>query len=71
VSDNVVKLPQPKQFKRHYKKTQYVVTFIPATRKWKWEVTITTTIRYDEVADTELKAFRAAEKFIDQHIKDK
>lgn len=61
----------PKQMKRPYKKQHYIVTFIPATKKWKWEVTITNTIKFAEEADTQIKAFRAAEKFIDQHIKER
>jgi hypothetical protein len=69
-NENVVAI-QPKQLKRHYKRTTYVVTFIPSTKKWKWEVTITTTIKYHEEAETQIKAFRAAEKFIDQHVKEK
>lgn len=69
---NVVPLQvKPKQLTRHYKRTTYVVTYVPKTKKWKWDVTITTSMKYTEEADTQVKAFRAAEKFIDQHVKDK
>lgn len=60
---------QPKQVKRPYKKQSYTVTFIPATKKWKWEVVIKSELKFSEEADTQIKAFRAAEKFIDQHVK--
>lgn len=62
---------KPKTMNRTYKKQHYTVTFIPATKKWKWEVTITTKMVFSEVADTQIKAFRAAEKFIDLNVKEK
>ncbi len=67
---NVVSIITPKQMNRHYKRQKYTVTYVPATKSWKWEVTITTQLRFSEVAETQIKAFRAAEKFIDQHVKD-
>ncbi len=60
---------KPKQLKRQYKRQTYTVTFTPKTKKWHWEVVVTTTLKYGEDADTQIKAFRAAEKFIDQHVK--
>jgi hypothetical protein len=60
---------RPKTINRTYKKHKYTVSFIPATKKWKWEVEVVNTIRYCETADTQIKAFRAAEKFIDQTCK--
>ncbi len=65
--DNVITI-KPKQMQRSYKRSKYVVTFIPATKKWKWKVETTQTLVYEEEADTQVKAFRAAEKFIDSHI---
>lgn len=62
---------KPKQMKRSYKKQHYTVTFVPATKKWKWEVEVVSTMKFSELADTQVKAFRAAEKFIDQHVKEK
>jgi hypothetical protein len=56
---------------RLYKKQRYTVTFIPATKTWKWEVTVEVVTRYTErgESDTQIKAFRAAERFIDQYVK--
>lgn len=69
---NVVPITvKPKTLTRHYKRTTYVVTFVPKTKKWKWDVTVTNVMKYGEEADTQVKAFRAAERFIDQHVKDK
>lgn len=57
---------KPKTFQRTYKKHKITVTFIPATKKWRWKVTVVTTTHYDDYADTSMKAVRAAEKFIDK-----
>lgn len=66
---NVVVLPvKPKTLKRQYKRQHYTVTFIPATKKWKWAVTIVRELKFEEEADTQIKAFKAAERFIDQHV---
>lgn len=66
---NVVHIVPPKKMKRTYKKQHYTVTFVPKTKKWKWEVTVVNEVKFAEEADTQIKAFRAAEKFIDQHVK--
>jgi hypothetical protein len=62
---------KPKSMKRQYKRQTYTVTFIPATKKWKWEVTVVIETKFStsDIAETQIKAFRAAEKFIDQHVK--
>lgn len=67
---NVVpfKVP-PKTLHRSYKSHSYVVTFIPKTKKWKWTVTVKTEMVFSEEADTQVKAFRAAERFIDKECK--
>lgn len=66
-SDNVVQMNiKPKTLNRTYKKHKYTVTFVPATKKWKWLVEVVTTMKYSEEADTQIKAFRAAERFIDK-----
>lgn len=68
--DNVVNFPiKPKQLNRKYKSHDFTVTFIPKTKKWKWTVTVTTRMVYSEEADTQVKAIRAAEKFIDKECK--
>lgn len=68
--NNVVSLNiKPKTLRRSYKKHEYVVEFIPKTKKWKWTVTVTTSMVFSEVADTQVKAFRAAEQFIDKNVK--
>lgn len=68
----VVPLPiKPKTLNRTYKRQHYTVTFVPATKQWKWEVVIKTEMRYSEEASTQLKAFKAAEKFIDQNVRNK
>lgn len=68
VEGNVTHI-KPKTMKRTYKRQHYTVTFVPATKKWKWEVVITTHMKFSEEADTQVKAFRAAERFIDQNVK--
>jgi hypothetical protein len=55
----------PKKLTRHYKQCKYTVTYIPATKKWHWAVTLVQTTTYGEDADTQLKAFKAAERHID------
>ncbi len=66
----VVALPiKPKSLNRTYKKQKYTVTFVPATKQWRWTVEIVQTLRYEEVAETQIKAFKAAERFIDKHVK--
>ncbi len=59
----------PKTLSRQYKSQKYVLTFIPKTKKWKWTVTVETKMVYSEEADTQVKAIRAAEKFIDKECK--
>lgn len=51
---------------RVYKQTKYTVTYIPATKEWKWEIEIVQTVKYTDVAATQVKAFRAAERQIDK-----
>jgi hypothetical protein len=59
---------KPKTLHRSYKRHEYLVEFIPKTKKWKWTVTVTHKSVFSEEADTQVKAFRAAEKFIDQNV---
>lgn len=64
---NVIPMPvKPKQLNRQYRSHAYTITYIPKTKKWKWTVTVTTKMVYSEEADTQVKAIRAAEKFIDK-----
>lgn len=60
---------KPKTLNRQYKQHKYTVTFEPKTKKWKWKVEVTTKMVYEDVADTQVKALRAAEKFIDRNCK--
>jgi len=67
---NVVELPvKPKTLNRIYKTHKYKVTYIPSTKKWKWTVSVVSRMEYSDVADTQTKAFKAAEKFIDKTMK--
>lgn len=61
---------KPKTLKRSYKRHSYLVEYIPKTKKWKWTVEVTTRMVFTEEADTQVKAFRAAEKFIEQNCKE-
>jgi hypothetical protein len=61
---------KPKTLRRSYKKHEYVVEFVPKTKKWKWTVTVTQKMVFSEEADTQIKAFKEAEKFIDKNCKD-
>lgn len=60
---------KPKTINRTYKKHKYTVTFVPSTKKWKWTVEVVQKIVFSEEADTQIKAFRAAEKLIDGSCK--
>lgn len=61
---------KPKTLQRQYRRHSYKVEFVPKTKKWKWTVEITHRTVYSEVADTQVKAFRAAEKLIDEIVKE-
>jgi hypothetical protein len=61
-----LKIP-PKTLTRKYKTHTYTVTFIPKTKSWKWTVTVVNKMVCSEVAPSQVAAFRAAEKFIDQN----
>lgn len=66
---SVIAFPvKPKSMKRTYRGADIVLTFIPKApraEQWKWKVTITTKMEYEDVAASDVKALRAAEKFID------
>lgn len=66
VVDFVVK---PKSLNKTYKRHKYVVTFVPATKKWHWTVELVQTTILSGDADTDTKAVRAAEKQIDQVLR--
>jgi hypothetical protein len=70
----VVAFPvKPKTMHRKYKNTDIELIFLPAKRKWKWKVTIINKMVYesgeDELASTDAKALRAAERFIDKTVR--
>ena len=70
MKDNVVQFQvKPKKLTRTYKRHHYTVEYVPATKKWKWIVEVVTTTRYGEEAETQNKAFRAAERHIDRVLK--
>ena len=70
MKDNVVQFTvKPKKLTRTYKRHHYTVEYVPATKKWKWTVEIVTVTKYGEEADTKNKAFKAAERHIDQVLK--
>ena len=69
-ASNVVPLRvKPKTLNRIYKTHKYKVTYVPSTKKWKWTVSVVSRMEYSDVADTQTKAFKAAEKFIDRTMK--
>jgi hypothetical protein len=69
--DNVVALPvKPKTMQRTYKGAKITLTFIVGKRVWKWRVEIQQTVAFEDEAATDVKALRAAEKFIDKVKKD-
>lgn len=69
-TDPNVHFIKPKQINRTYKRHKYTVTYIPKTKKWKWTVEVVTKMVFSEEADTQIKAFREAEKFIDKTCKE-
>lgn len=69
--DNILHMNiKPKTLQRQYKLHSYTVEFIPKTKKWKWTVEVVSRMVYSDIAETQVKAFREAEKFIDKNCKD-
>lgn len=65
-NNNVVALPvKPRTMHRSYRGVQITLTFVVGEKKWKWRVEIQQTLVYEDTAMTDVKALRAAEKFID------
>jgi hypothetical protein len=65
-NNNVVALPvKPRTMHRSYRGVQITLSFIVESKKWKWKVSIQQTLEYEDEALTDVKALRAAEKFID------
>ena len=63
---NVLKfVAPPKTMNRNYKQHKYTVSFVPSTKQWEWCVEIVQTTVFKDIAPTQIKAFRAAVKFID------
>jgi len=67
--NNVIKLEdvKPKTVKSVYKKIPITLTYLPNEGKWKWSIKIITETTYSEVSENEIKAKRAAQKYIDKH----
>lgn len=59
---------RPKKAQRRYKNHAYSVTYIPATKEWKWEVTYVQTTYFSDVAKSLNAAFKQAEKHIDRTL---
>ena len=69
---NVVPMQvQPKTVKGYHKKHEYVLTFIPGSKDWHWEVTHVHVTKFGGVAGSMIKARNEAQKHIDQYAKDK
>lgn len=56
---------KPKQASRKYKGCKIILTYLPPTKKWKWEIEMTQIVKYSEEANTMNAGFKAAEKYID------
>lgn len=69
MGDVVEFVVKPKTFRRVYKRHPLVVTYVPASKKWCWEIVIVQETRIGGEADTQIKAVRAAEKRIDDVLK--
>ena len=64
---NVVKLEvKPKSIKLNHKQTKFTVTYIPATKQWRWDVELVHVTRFGDVADTQIKAINAAKRHIEK-----
>ena len=59
---------RPKTLHKTYKKHKYVITYIVATKKWKWEVEYVSVTTFSDIANTPNAAMRAAEKHIDRTL---
>ena len=65
--DNVTKLViPPKSMREMYKKHQIVVTYLPQTNEWQWEVEFTTRMTFNGEEKTVIKAIEKARKRVDQ-----
>jgi hypothetical protein len=60
---------KPKSLNKHYRKTSYTITFLPANKQWQWEVTHVQTTKYSDTAKTMIAAQKAAEKHIDDTMR--
>ena len=70
--ENVIPIRvKPKTLNRVYKTHKYTVTYVPKTKKWKWTVVVETKMTYSDEAETQVKAFKAAERFIDRTCRTK
>lgn len=67
---NVVELKvPPKVVNKKYKNHAIKITYLPPTRKWKWEVEYVHKSRYGDEAKTLREAHKEAEKHIDHTLK--
>jgi hypothetical protein len=60
---------KPKTIRKVYKRHSYVLTYLPPSHTWRWEVTYVSTTVFSETASSMTLAQRAAERHIDESIK--
>lgn len=60
---------KPKSLTKQYKRQTFVVTYVPATKMWKYDIALIQETHLSGEADTQIKAVRAAEKRIDSVLK--
>lgn len=60
---------RPKTMNRRYRNHSYTVTFVKETKEWRWEVEYVQVTKFNGEAPTMIKAFKAAEKHIDNTLK--
>lgn len=56
---------KPKTLTRQYKQHKIIVRYVPADKQWSWTVEATNVTRFTDVANSQMAAFKAAEKLID------
>lgn len=55
-----------KTLERHYKQQKYVISYLPPSKHWRWDILWVETTRYGEDAKSMHAAQKAAEKHIDK-----
>lgn len=60
---------KPKRVKEKYKRHDIEAEYIPATKKWKYTITKTATVKLSDDAEDYTKAMKAAKKKVDAIVK--